>query len=123
MPLYMCRWPNGDLSFVSARNKTEAVAIGRLDEFDACEESWLIQVPDFFMLDFRLDDVGRLELQQIGEELEEFIYSKAYPALSDVVLSHNGAEEQTDAYLAALREAVQKERERLDQGEGSRTSE
>ncbi len=123
MPLYICRWPNGDLSFVSARNKTEAVAICRLDEFGACEESWLIQVPDFFMLDFRLDDVGRLELQQIGEELEEFIYSKAYPALSDVVLSHNGAEEQTDAYLAALREAVQKERERLDQGEGSRTSE
>jgi hypothetical protein len=31
VPVYFCRWPNGDLSIVSAPNREEAVV--RLDEF------------------------------------------------------------------------------------------
>ncbi len=32
MPLYLCRWPNGDVSVLMARNKTDAII--QLDEFD-----------------------------------------------------------------------------------------
>jgi len=35
MPVFMCRWPNGDFSFVSARNKSKAIEA--LDEIDNAE--------------------------------------------------------------------------------------
>jgi hypothetical protein len=48
MPVYLCRWPNGDLTVVGASNKQEA--IGLLDEFGNADHaeffklrnSWLI---------------------------------------------------------------------------------
>ena len=35
MPVYLCRWPNGEVSIVQARDKTDAIF--RLDEFDNAE--------------------------------------------------------------------------------------
>ena len=63
MPVFMCRWPNGDLSFVSARNREDAIIT--LDELDNAEIAELRQVRDF-MVDFRLTDRGDLELQSFG---------------------------------------------------------
>ena len=60
MPMFMCRWPNGDLSFVSARTKQDAIVM--LDEWDNAELAELRRVPDF-MVDFRLNDDGELEFQ------------------------------------------------------------
>jgi hypothetical protein len=113
MPTYMCRWPNGDVSFVVAADKEEAASIGRLDEFGPVEDWMLTPVPDFFMMDFRLKEDGSLELEQIGEELSEFIYERAYPVLNRVFIEHPGAEENTDVYVQAVKDAVVMERQRL----------
>ena len=37
MPLYLRRWPNGDVSVVMARNRTDAII--QLDEFENAEYS------------------------------------------------------------------------------------
>lgn len=60
MPVLICRWPNGDCSFVSARSKTEAIV--RLDEIDNAETSEVFQAPDF-MIHLRLADDGGFEFQ------------------------------------------------------------
>jgi hypothetical protein len=65
MPVFICRWPNGDCSFVSAQSKTEAII--RLDEIDNAETSEVFQVPDF-MLHLRLADDGSFEFQDFGED-------------------------------------------------------
>ena len=68
----MCRWPNGDLSFVSARNREDAIIA--LDELDNAEVAELRQVRDF-MVDFRLTDSGDLELQSFEESCQEDIWN------------------------------------------------
>lgn len=73
----------------------------------------LIRAPDFFMMDFRLNDDGDLELEQIGEKLSEFIYEKAYPVLNRVMLEHPEANDNTDPYVQGRRDAVLVERQRL----------
>jgi len=74
----MCRWPNGDVSFVFARNKEEATIA--LDEFDNAELATLSKL-DSFMLDFRLGDDGDLVLHGFGEECQSEIFARAYPIL------------------------------------------
>ena len=76
MPLYLCRWPNGDASVVMARNKTAAII--QLDEFDNAEYAEISRLNEF-LVDFRLDDEGRLELAGIGEGAENAIMKTAFP--------------------------------------------
>jgi hypothetical protein len=45
MPVFMRRWPNGDVSFLSARNRDDAIIA--LDELDNAELAELSQVRDF----------------------------------------------------------------------------
>jgi hypothetical protein len=74
--MFMCRWPNGDLSFVSAPTKEDAIIM--LDEWDNAELAELSCIRDF-MVDFKLNDDGELELQAFGESLLDGIWKKAYP--------------------------------------------
>ena len=76
--MFMCRWPNGDLSFVSSRNKEEAIVM--LDEWGDAELAELRQVQDL-MLDFSLTDEGELAFQEFGEGCLEDIWDRAYPIL------------------------------------------
>jgi len=102
----MCRWPNGDLSFVSARNKEDAIIM--LDEWDDADLAELMQIRNF-MVDFRLTDRGELELQEFGEGVLDEIWERAYPVLSqarlDVELTPSGEE--------MIRSAVKAEKQRL----------
>jgi hypothetical protein len=68
MPVYMCRWENGEVSFVSAKSKKDACFL--LDEFAAVEPDDLHPVNDF-MLSFKLKDDGALEVSEIGEDTQE----------------------------------------------------
>jgi hypothetical protein len=79
MPMFMCRWPNGDVSFRSARNKEDAIIM--LDEWDNAELAALRQIRDF-MVDFRLTDKGELEFQSFGEDCQNEIRERAYPILA-----------------------------------------
>ena len=63
MPIYMCRWENGDISFVSAMSKDGA--IWALDEVGAGTAGMLYAVNQF-MVHLTLDDHGELELESLA---------------------------------------------------------
>jgi hypothetical protein len=107
----MCRWMNGDVSFVSARTKEDAIIM--LDEWDNAEGAEISQIRDF-MVDFRLNDEGELELAEFGESCRDSILQKAYPRLlkatSTAPMTPSGG--PTAEGTAMVRKAVQEERTR-----------
>ncbi len=112
MPLFMCRWENGDCSFVSA--PTKDAAIQYLDEIGNAEGSQLMALPDF-MVHFELTPEGKLRFQSFGELAERTIFEKAYPMLDDLFDSDRLSDpaEPTPRDLALIRATVAKERKRL----------
>src|SRR5262249_37218443 len=110
VPIFMCRWPNGDLSFVSARNQEDAIIM--LDEWDNAELAELRQIQDF-MVDFRLMEDGQLELQAFGEQAWDVIWEKAYPVLSEARQNAptNSAGEVTPSGEDMIRKAVETEKQ------------
>jgi hypothetical protein len=114
MPLYLCRWPNGDCSIVWARNKAKAII--ELDQVGNAEGCPLIPLQEF-QLHLRLSDEGQLELEAFGEGVKETILHVAYPLLEQT-LAEVYAEESNEEALTAeqrvrIRTAVQRERERV----------
>ena len=51
MAVFLCRWPNGDISIVEARNKADADF--KLDEFGNADQADLYQLRNF-MMDFEI---------------------------------------------------------------------
>ena len=83
MPLFICRWQNGDFSAVSAATKTDAIAL--LDEVGNAEVCELFTVKNF-MVHFSLkqetdevDDFVPVELEGFGEATEDVLCSRVYP--------------------------------------------
>ena len=109
--MFMCRWMNGDVSFVSARTKEDAIVM--LDEWDNAEGAEISQIRDF-MVDFRLNDEGDLELTEFGESCRDTILEKAYPRLCKAItaapITRSGG--TTAEGKAMVRKAVQEERTR-----------
>ena len=112
---YVCRWPNGDFSVVTA--PTRKAAIIALDEWAGAHVSQLSPM-EFFMADFRLTDEGEIELNEFSEATREAILDVCYPELRDVL-----AEDGLTAERVAA--AVARERTRLwhDQPEDEPTTE
>ncbi len=112
MPLYMCRWPNGDCSVVWAANKGAAVEI--LDEVDNAEVCPLMALRDF-MVHFRLSDEGEIQLEGFGEATEDALFQHAYPVLDKTLMDapNDQAGNPTPEGIAMIREAVAKERKRV----------
>ena len=113
MAIYLCRWPNGDFSIVSANTKSDAIEL--LDEWGNAEQASLKRMPHC-MFDFRLNDDGQIELADIGEATHQHIMEACYPELdkafttaelnkSGLGYSANGQEN--------IRKAVALERTRL----------
>ncbi len=112
MPVFMCRWPNGDFSFVSARDKSKAIEA--LDEIDNAEGCPLSVVEDF-MVHFRLEEDGSFEHEGFGEVTENTIW-KDYPILDetlDGIFQEVKVEPLTREDMQVIGEAVSKERERV----------
>jgi hypothetical protein len=72
MPIYLCRWQNGDFSAVSASSKNDAIVL--LDEVGNAEVCELFTMKNF-MVHFRLkqetdeiDEIIPVELEGFGEE-------------------------------------------------------
>jgi hypothetical protein len=107
----MCRWMNGDVSFVSARTKEDAIVL--LDEWDNAEGAEISQIRDF-MVDFRLNDEGDLELNEFGESCRDAILEMAYPRLLEAMtaapVTPSGG--TTAEGKAMVRKAVEEERTR-----------
>ena len=112
MPLYLCRWPNGDASVVMARNKTDAII--QLDEFENAEYAEISRLNEF-LVDFALNDEGRLELAGVGEGTENIIMDVAFPDLEATLTSDELVDMSPDnpEYQRKVREAVEWERKRL----------
>ena len=111
MPMYMCRWENGDISFVSATSKDDA--IGALDEVGAATAGMLYTV-NKFMVHLTIDECGELELESLGEDTEHFVREVAYPILNKVQVEMISIDtDGTDAAQKLIAEAVAKERVRF----------
>jgi hypothetical protein len=109
--MFMCRWMNGDVSFVSARTKEDAIVM--LDEWDNAEGAEIRQIRDF-MVDFRLTDQGDLELAEFGESCRDAILQHAYPRLLEAMTTApvTPAGGTTAKGKAMVRKAVEAERTR-----------
>ena len=114
MPVFVCRWRNGDLSIVVAQNKEEATI--RLDEFGNADHADIFRVKEF-LLDLRLNDLGRLEVSEFGEQADEQIMRRSYPLLWKTLISDELAQlkENAPKYRQLVRKAVEKERKRMRQ--------
>lgn len=118
MPVFLCRWPNGDISIAAARTKDDMIE--KLDEFGNADHADLFQLRDF-MVDFTLKDDGGLRLSDFGESgfgevaIQE-IMDKAYPELEKILMSDEleKLEHSSPEYQAAIRKAVEVERNRLE---------
>jgi hypothetical protein len=112
MAVFMCRWPNGDFSFVSAANQQEAVKmLGEIDNAEGCP---LGEVEDL-MVHFRMEEDGTFVLEGFGEVTEEVIW-KEYPILDktlDQVFGAVKGEPLTGEHMQVIGEAVNKERGRV----------
>lgn len=126
MPLYICRWQNGDFSVVKARSKKHAIIL--LDEVDDAELGELFAVKDF-MVHFRLkknaEDVEEflpVELEEFGEHTIDMLCERVYPVYHKAVTEANEdwpdeetaevPQEKIDAAHKRLADALNTERTR-----------
>jgi hypothetical protein len=105
MPNFLCRWPNGDCSIVSARTETEAIE--RLDEVANAEGCPITRLENL-QVHFTLTDEGRLALDGLGEATEDEIFEFCYPELGQALADGDD--------LAA---AVNRERDRVHVDDGA----
>ena len=82
MPIFLCRWPNGDCSVVSALTKAEAIE--RLDEVANAEGCPITRL-EHLQVHFRLTDEGQLALDGLGEAMEEEVSEFCYPELEQAL--------------------------------------
>src|SRR4030095_1940700 len=112
MPVFLCRWENGDFSIVKAANKEQAIEF--LDEVGNAENQPITALTDF-MVHFVLTDDGDFELQSYGEETYEHVMRLGYPVLDKTPLK--APTDKTGGVTAegkeTIRQAVKKERERV----------
>ena len=117
MPLFLCRWANGDCSVVWARNHEDAVV--ELDQVANPEGCPITQVQTFQM-HFTLTDRGELTLDGFGEGTKEEIVSFAYPLLDNALqdacgdADYDGYESLSADRRAAIAHAVEQERSRIE---------
>ena len=113
MAIYLCRWPNGEFSVVSAKSKSDAIEL--LDEWGNAEQASLTRMSDC-MFDFRLDDEGEIVLADIGEATHDHLMRTCYPelekALETAEWDDTGVAYSADSRFR-IREAVESERKRL----------
>ena len=113
MATFLCRWPNGDCSVVSARTKGDAIEL--LDEWGNAEEASVARMADC-MFDFKLRDDGQLELADIGEATHDCIMEGCYPELDNAFATAEWDEDGFDYSPRGreqIRAAVELERTRL----------
>ena len=109
MPVFLCRWPNGDASIVYAADADDAAIL--LDEFGNPDEAELHHLENL-LVDFRLEDDGTLQAAQWGEATQQEILENAFPHL-DAALSefvHPDSDPPWDP--ERVRAAVELERKR-----------
>jgi hypothetical protein len=125
MPLFICRWQNGDFSAVFARNKESAIL--KLDEVGDAELGELFPVKNF-MVHFKLkedipDDRGEflpVAYEDFGEETYDTLSERLYPIYYRAARTYDenwtdrdhATDEQWEAAERQLKDALAVERQR-----------
>ncbi len=109
MPLFLCRWPNGDCSAVLAQSERHALI--KLDEVANAEGCPLVQLDDF-QVHFHLTDNGALTLESFGEATVDAIWDFCYPLL-DGVVPDQAPKRWSAQQRKAVRQGVRQERARV----------
>jgi hypothetical protein len=112
--VYVYRWPNGDFSVVQAETRKDALI--QLDELGAAEDAMLSRL-ETFLADFRLNDLGEIELSGFGDDTEVDIRERCYPELDSVYSTPDVIPDEYGRYSPAaeaiIKRAVEHERTRL----------
>jgi hypothetical protein len=88
MPIYLCRWSNGDVSLAAGESEVEVADV--LDEVDNPDAAELMQLEHAIAVHFKLgtrpSEGGTLPLrfEDMSEQLESSIYERAYPVFNEV---------------------------------------
>jgi len=124
MPIYICRWQNGNFSAVNAHSREHAILL--LDEIGNAEACELFPVENF-MVHFRLKDeadniegASPLELQGFGGEMLRMLYDRVYPVYAKACVEADEAwnedgpmpPKKVEGVLKKLNEAIIAERTR-----------
>ena len=124
MPVFICRWQNGDFSVVSAPSRETAITM--LDEVGNAENCDLFPVKNF-MAHFRLkeqadgiDEMVPVELEEFGEDTCDLLCERVYPVYNKAVMDaiENWPDndpvplEKVNEVLRNFNEALQSERTR-----------
>lgn len=103
MPLYICRWQNGDFSAAYASNRTQADFM--FDEVGNADECQVFVASDF-LVHFKLkdstdgpDDWQPFELESFGEAFLDRILGKGYPFFEKVMMSDEPSDEALEAVI------------------------
>ena len=112
MPVFLCRWPNGDCSIVAARTKDDAII--ELDEMGDAEGCQIKPLASC-QVHFALTDEGSLKFERFGEQTRDLVFPWAYPALEEAHDQAGTAEfdELSLAGKKAVKKAVARERSRV----------
>ncbi len=126
MPLYICRWQNGDFSVVQAKSKEHATIL--LDQVDNADLGELFPVKEF-LVNFRLkkevDDMDEfipVELESFGEGTDDMLADRVYPVYHKAVMEYDEdwptdetvpvPQKQIDTGMKRLTDALTTERTR-----------
>jgi hypothetical protein len=112
--VYLCRWPNGDFSIVTASTRREALV--QLDEWAGAHPSFLVPL-ETCVIDFQLNDRGEIKLNEFGEVTERIVWEQCYPELDRILsspkLALSGIRQHDRDARNQIRLAVRHERTRL----------
>lgn len=113
MPMFLCRWPNGDCSIVSARDRDAAIDLLDNEVGDA-EGLPLHRLAGELLINLKLRNDGQLQLdgdQPFSSDLSSEILRRAYPML-EAALQASGSKD-TKSARSRIAEAVASERRRI----------
>jgi hypothetical protein len=104
MALFICRWPNGDVSVAAGDSEFEVNDV--LDEVDNPDVAELMQLDHAIAVHFNLGtkpgEGGALPLrfEEMSEQLESSIYERAYPVYNEVRMKpHPTVKELAEALI------------------------
>jgi len=114
MSVYICRWPNGDLSLACGKNRLAIEHV--LDEVGNPDEAELIPIRHAVAIHFHLkEEIERAFPVPYCLELEGFDESSfldvcaAYPILDEVLVSEKASEEEIAAAIEREKRRVRNE--------------
>jgi hypothetical protein len=124
MPLFICRWQNGDFSAVSASSREEAIEL--LDEVGNADVAEVFTAKRFmvhYQLKEQVDGLEELvpvDFEGFGEETYEMLRERVYPVYSQASMgvhdefqaNGDAPEQEYNAALKMLNDAVVTERMR-----------